>query len=352
MNIILFFGGRTPEHDVSIASAVNVLNGLDKKKHTVEAVYIGADGRWGQPVTIGECLTGAEQLLRLSGRPVPMGMALGWLAGRAVDGVAFPVMHGPYGEDGTIQGLFEMIGMPYVGNGVLASAAAMDKVTMKSLFARAGIDQTPWISLRSGVKPEEIVNEAACAIGFPAYVKPANMGSSVGVTRCDDGEELLAAAEHAFRYDEKIVVEREVVGREIILAMVGEEHVRCSQPGVWQRPVSFFGYSDKYQDDNLTPRIPADISEEVYRRVCDMGRRAFRAVDGSGLMRADFFVTEEGQVLLNEVNTMPGFTAHSMFPLLCTQSWGISFPDLLDLLIDLGRRRHRRRAALCREVQA
>ncbi len=352
MKTILFFGGRTPEHDVSVASAVNVLNGLDKKKHAVEAVYIAADGTWSQPAAVVETLTGTQQLLALCGKPVDIGTALRALVDRAADGVAFPVMHGPYGEDGTIQGLFEMIGMPYVGNGVLASAAAMDKAVMKSLFAQAGIEQTPWVSFRDGAHPQDIVNAVARDIGFPAYVKPANMGSSVGVARCADGEELLAAAEQAFRYDEKIVVEREVNGREIILAMAGDEYVRCSLPGVWQRPGSFFSYSDKYQDDDLTPRIPADIPEEVYRRMCDMGRRAFRAVDGSALMRADFFVTAQGQVLLNEVNTMPGFTAHSMFPLLCTQSWGMGFSELLDLLVDLGLRRHARRAALCREVHA
>ncbi len=349
MKAIVFFGGRTPEHHVSIASAVNVINGLLRGGHTVAAVYITPDGMWSKPATVTAPLAEKEPLIRLCGEPAGMVAALQVLGNTTGDCIAFPVMHGPYGEDGTIQGLFEMLGMPYVGCGVLASAAAMDKAAMKALFAQAGIAQTAFEVFRSTTGAVEIIHTIEDGVGYPVYVKPANMGSSVGISRCGNREELICAAEEAFRYDEKIIVEREVLGREIILAMMGDGHIRCSLPGVWQRSTSFFSYEDKYLDNNLTPIIPADVSEATYRQLCDMGRKAFRAVDGSGLMRADFFLTGSGEVYLNEVNTMPGFTAHSMFPLLCEKSWGLRFEDVLEKLIELGMQRHGRRAALCSE---
>lgn len=349
MKTTVFFGGRTPEHQVSVASAVNVLNGLQKEKYTVNAVYISTDGTWCKPTRITGPLSGAGDLLGLCGELAGMVAALEALGDCVGDGIAFPVMHGPYGEDGTIQGVFEMLGMPFVGNGVLASAAAMDKAVMKALFAQAGISQTPYevFSMPAGIA--EIAEAVEQGIGYPVYVKPANMGSSVGISRCANHQELARAVTEAFRYDEKIVVEREVVGREIILAMMGDDHIRCSLPGVWQRSETFFRYEDKYLDDNLTPQIPAEVSESAYRRMCELGRSAFRAVDGSGLMRADFFLTGSGEIFLNEVNTMPGFTAHSMFPMLCAKSWGMSFAEVLDRLIEIGLRRHARRSALCSE---
>lgn len=344
MKVNVFFGGRSPEHDVSVSSALNVINSLDRRRHRVEAVYISAYGQWRLPVAV-DGPTGREELLGMCAVPVPTADALLRLCREREGCVAFPVLHGPYGEDGTIQGLFEMLGVPYVGNGVLASAAAMDKAVMKDLFARAGIPQADYrlfTRAQAGAAAEGVERD----IGYPCYVKPANMGSSVGISRCEGADALDACVRRALLYDDRIVIEREIVGREVLLALTGDDEVRCSPPGVWRRPAAFFSYDDKYMDDGLTPMIPADVTDEVYREMCALGARAFRALDGSGLMRADFFVTGEGRVYLNEVNTMPGFTPHSMFPLLAMRGLGVDMPGLLDRLIGLGLRRHERRQAL------
>ena len=341
-SIFVLYGGRSAEHEVSLMSAQNIISQLNRDKYTVYPVYITAQGVF----RTGDAIPGAvdsPDALRLTGKDndTPSGSLAAFLrlVNETENAFLFPALHGTYGEDGTIQGLFEMTGLPYVGAGVLASAAGMDKIVMKNLFASAGIPQSQFVSFshsRWTTEEEACFAQALDTIGLPAYVKPANLGSSVGISRAATADELRAAMKLAFRYDRRILVEQEIKGREIILAMRGNDDIACSKCGEWQRAATFFDFEDKYLDDGLTPKIPAAITDEQYRLICEYGRAAYRAIDCAGLARGDFFVTDEGEIYLNELNTLPGFTSHSMYPLLWERSDGMAYTELLDALIALG----------------
>lgn len=270
------------------------------------------------------------------------------LNGPGID-IMFPLLHGTNGEDGTIQGLFEIANLPYVGAGVLASAVGMDKVTMKKVFAEAGLPQAIYrhfTRARWERDQEYYLMEIEIAIGYPCFVKPANLGSSVGVSKASNRKELIAAVEEAFRYDRKVVVEEFVNAREIEVAVLGNDDPKASVPGEIISSNEFYDYRAKYIDGKSTMVIPADLPPETAERIREMAVRAFLAIDASGLSRVDFFLRrEDGAILINEINTMPGFTPFSMYPLLWKES-GLSYRELLDELIRLGLERYNEKQRL------
>jgi D-alanine-D-alanine ligase len=267
--------------------------------------------------------------------------------GKPVD-VMFPLLHGTFGEDGTIQGLFEMAGLPYVGAGVLASSVGMDKVAMKTMFAHAGL---PQVEYRHFIRYQWKQNRLLCLesveeLGYPCFVKPANLGSSVGVSKARNREELVSAVDEALRYDRKVIVEEFVDAREIEVSVLGNDDPRASVPGEICSSNEFYDYKAKYIDGKSVMVIPAEISPEVAEAVRSMAVQAFRSIDGSGLCRADFFLRRsDGALFINEVNTLPGFTPYSMYPLMWKES-GVSYRELLDTLIQLAIERHAERQSL------
>lgn len=357
LRVGVIFGGRSGEHEVSLRSAESVINAIDKSKYDVVPIGITKEGRWLVSGSAAALLPDAvmasnsHQQVAIIGDPTMRGLTRldereRLLASEPLDAV-FPVLHGTYGEDGTIQGLLEMAGVPYVGCGVLASATGMDKVTMKQLFERAGLTliKYDWF-LRSAWEenPDAIIKRINKSIGFPVFVKPANLGSSVGISKASDKRELRDAIDDAARYDRKLVVERAVNGREIEVSILGNEHPVASLPGEIITGHEFYDYEDKYIDTSSRTEVPANLPKRIIDRIQRDAIRAFQAVDGSGLARVDFFV-ERGtnRVIINEINTMPGFTSISMYPKLWEAS-GIPYSELIDRLISLAIERHRDKA--------
>lgn len=344
-NVYVMYGGQSPEHDVSLKSALAVINRLDRKRYRVFPIYIDPEGRWhGGDELIGE--VEHSRNLRLSAEEAaPMSSILKqWYSEDRVSHVVFPVLHGPNGEDGTIQGMLDMLNVPYVGNGVFASAAGMDKIMTKLLMEQAGIPQALYMAINSfewNEGKEALIREIEESIGYPCFVKPASMGSSIGIDRCESRLQLAHAVQAAFRYDRKIVVEQEIDGREIQLAILGWDKLFCSKAGEFERERNFFSYERKYASGKLSMRIPACLDEGVYLRLRTMALRAFRTLDGAGLMRVDFFVTDDNNIYLNEVNTLPGFTENSMFPAMLTFDGQRTFAGLLDELIELAFQRYK-----------
>ena len=254
----------------------------------------------------------------------------------------FPLLHGPNGEDGTIQGLFEVLDLPYVGNGVLAASSSMDKLVMKQLFEHRGLPQLPYISfLRSEYEKYEgnIIKLVKDKLTYPVFVKPANLGSSVGISKCNNEDELKSGIEEAFQFDRKLVIEQGINAREVEVAVLGNDYPETTWPGEVIKDVAFYDYKSKYKDGKISLQIPAELDEEVQMTLRNMALEAFKATDCSGLVRADFFVTEDNQIFINETNAMPGFTAFSMYPSLW-ENMGLSYSDLITKLIDLAKERH------------
>lgn len=338
-NVYVLYGGKSAEHQVSIDSALNVLNELNKDFYEVFAVYITQEGKWNEPFQVDKSGIRKQQLVRDTASELRVSISQ-FLQLIDDQSIIFPVLHGTFGEDGKLQGMLEILDIPYVGNGVIASAVGMDKVVSKKVFANHDIPQTMYVYFTRMLYKEDedhYIKLVQGKIGFPCYVKPANMGSSVGISHCHDEADLKKAISSAFLFDDKILIEKEVIGKEVILGVTGNDHLlQCSLAGEWQREQHFFDYEDKYLDDQLTPQIPALISNEIYEKLCDYAKLAFTALDGTGLIRVDFFVTEAGDIYLNEVNTLPGFTKHSMFPVLFERTEGLTYSELLDRLIELG----------------
>ncbi|MGE5672951.1 MAG: D-alanine--D-alanine ligase family protein [Mycobacterium leprae] len=351
--VYLVFGGRSGEHEVSLMSAKNVMEALDRNKYEVVPVGITKSGQWllsGDPM---KSLTeGVEQAggfpVGLLGDPTHKDLVAldetTRLAPPTGPVVYFPVMHGTYGEDGTIQGLLEMANVPYVGCGVLASSAGMDKAVAKALFAQAGLTVVPYrVYLRREweLNAERVLDDIEAAFGrYPVFVKPANMGSSVGISKAKDRSALAVAMGEAARFDRRILVEEAVDAREIEVAVLGYDAPVSSIPGEVLPGHEFYDYQDKYYDDKSSTRIPADLPADLAEEIRRQAVIAFQALDGSGLARCDFFL-ERGtnRVLINEVNTMPGFTRISMYPKLW-QATGLSYGELCDRLIALALERH------------
>jgi D-alanine-D-alanine ligase len=359
LKIGVIFGGRSAEHEVSLVSAASVINALDKSKYDIVPIGISADGRWlSSPDAVGllkergRLLDQPEMILlpdpALKGL-VEVGPAAGSADRRPLD-VIFPVLHGTFGEDGTVQGLFELAGIPYVGAGVLGSAAGMDKVVTKQLCEHEGIPVTPYIwfladEYRGG--PKKIVSLIEKKLRYPCFVKPANLGSSVGISKVHDRKELLPALELAAQYDRKILVEKSIENsREIELSVLGNDEPVASVPGEILSSNEFYDYDAKYVDGKSRALIPAPLPKRVTNRLKALAVRAFKAVDCAGMARVDFLVSKRTNVIyFNEINTIPGFTSISMYPKLWEAS-GLSYPRLLDRLIELALERYRVRAAL------
>lgn len=340
MKIILLYGGRSEEHDVSVLSAYSVLNAIYYKYYQVQLVFISKDGQWVKGPLLSERPQNKE-VLHLTWAQTPE--ETGEFSGKRIspseiyeeEAIVFPVLHGPNGEDGTIQGFMETINMPYVGAGVLASANAMDKIMTKYLLQTVGIPQVPFVPvLRSDWKgnPKEVFEKCEGSLIYPVFVKPANMGSSVGISKAENREELQEALEEAFRYDARAIVEQGIEAREIEVAILGNEDVRTTLPGEVVKDVAFYDYEAKYIDNKITMDIPAKLSEDVIATMRDYAEKAFHAIGGVGLSRCDFFYTDKGEIFLNELNTMPGFTQWSMYPLLW-ENMGLSYSDLIEQLV-------------------
>jgi D-alanine-D-alanine ligase len=391
LRVGILFGGRSGEHEVSLLSAASVLNAIDKDKYEVVPIGITKDGRWltagdaenllqgklvleprqlraGDPETTpaaavlarGESVVvPPEPVHRQSGLvPFQTDAALTRRASdRAINvDVIFPVLHGTFGEDGTIQGLLELADLAYVGAGVLGSAAGMDKDIMKSLFSAAGLPIVKHVTiLRSGWgnDPKKVQKFVESKLKYPVFVKPANLGSSVGISKAHDGKELGPAIEEAAKFDRKIVIEQGVGGRknkarEIECSVLGNDEPVASVPGEIVPVKEFYDYNAKYLDEGSELIIPAKLTKAETKRVQELAVRSFKAVDCSGLARVDFLMEpgsakpgsgQSRKIYLNEINTMPGFTAISMYPKLWAAS-GLDYPDLIDRLIQLGLERH------------
>jgi D-alanine-D-alanine ligase len=354
--VLLIFGGRSAEHEVSVVSAASVARALDPDRYDVLPVGIDKDGRWhllpGPPaLTPGAAQKlpaverGAGSEIALSREPGARELVTAEGERRGID-VVLPMLHGPYGEDGTIQGLFELAGIPYVGAGVLASAVGMDKAVQKVLFRAAGLP----VVLHEVVLDHEwredpdAIAARAEVLGMPAFVKPAALGSSVGITKLKSLADLDAAMEEAFRHGRKALIEQAAEGaREIEVAVLGNDDPVASLPAEIIPKAEFYDYRAKYLDDSTELDVPARLPPEIVEEAQRMAVTAFRAIDCAGMARVDFFHLEPDELIVNEINTIPGFTEVSMYPRMWEAS-GLPYPELLDRLIQLALERHRRSA--------
>lgn len=262
--------------------------------------------------------------------------------------IVFPVLHGPNGEDGTIQGFLETLNMPYVGAGVMTSACAMDKIMTKYVLQTAGIPQVPYVPVLANQwrnNPKKVFEKCEGTLLYPMFVKPANLGSSVGISKAENREELQGALIEAYRFDTRAIVEQGIEAREIEVAILGNEDVRTTLPGEIVKDVDFYDYNSKYIDNKITMQIPAEIPEEVQQKAQSYAKKAYTMMGASGLSRCDFFLTAKNELFLNELNTMPGFTQYSMYPLLW-ENMGLKYSDLIEELIQLGLNRFNQRQHL------
>jgi D-alanine-D-alanine ligase len=342
----LLYGGKSAEHKVSLQTAFAVIKALNLEKFEVYPIYITTQGQWIKGPQLVEPAKDVKELEFSNGNELsPLALAPTLFQSEKNDAqldVIFPLLHGPNGEDGTVQGLLELLNLPYVGNGVLASSAGMDKIVMKNIFAQAGLAQVNYVAfIRSEWEKaktdayQTVENE----LGYPCFVKPANLGSSVGISKCTNREELEAAFVEAFQFDRKVIIEEGVIAREVEVAVLGNDEPQCSVAGEIVPKKDFYDYKAKYEDESTVLIIPADIKKEEYAQIQETAIKAFKALDCSGLVRADFFLTKDGKALINEVNTMPGFTPVSMFPLLWKET-GLDYPSLIERLVSLAIERH------------
>lgn len=349
--VVVLFGGQSGEHDVSLRSAQTILGALDPDKYEVRQVGITRDGWWltsGDPMRAlaaeSPLFSVAAESAGEDAEPSSPDAAMAVLSGDAVD-VVVPVLHGPMGEDGTVQGLLELAGIPYVGSGVLGSAVAMDKAMAKRVLAQAGIAQAPWLLVTRrewAREPEAVGARVGDELGFPCFVKPANMGSSVGVSKVHGPEGLADAMGLALHYDRRVVVERNVSGRELEMSVLGNDEPVASVAGEIVPAGEFYSYEAKYVDDDSELIIPADLPAGTLAEMQSIAVDAFLALDLAGLARVDFFLEHgTGRLLLNEVNTLPGFTSISMFPMLWAAS-GLPLEELVERLVELALERRRR----------
>ncbi len=311
----IIFGGRSAEHEVSVESAKNVMAAMDNKKYKIRKLKINRNDR-------GAALLG--KIKKLIGQ----------------SDVTFPILHGPFGEDGTIQGLLKLVNVPFVGAGVLGSAVGMDKDAMKRLLREAGIPVAKFLVYKSGEAID--FNKIAKLLGLPFFVKPANLGSSVGVSKVKNKREFIKAIKLAFQYDAKIVIEENINGREIECAVLGNDNPIASVPGEVIPQNNFYSYKSKYLDKNgAALEIPAKLSNSIVIKIQNLSVKTFKVLNCEGMGRVDFFLKNNGEILVNEINTIPGFTSISMYPKLWEAS-GISYSDLIDRLIQLALERFKK----------
>jgi len=365
LRVGVIFGGRSGEHEVSVRSARSVIEAVDKTKYEVVPIAITKEGNWLGPAAAAKLLPEEVQRklsanalntktkeVAILGDPSRHGLMkldTGDQTTETLD-VVFPVLHGTYGEDGTLQGLLEMAAIPFVGCGTLASACGMDKVTMKALFREAGLPicaHTWFLRAEWEGDPNKVTRRVIREIGLPCFVKPANLGSSVGVSKASDKASFAKAVDLAARYDRKIIVEELVDGREIECAVMGNDEPQASLPGeyvIHEESARFLDYTEKYSSTgNVEFIVPAHISKSVIRKIQSMAAKAYKAIDASGLSRVDFFLKKDGELLVNEINTLPGLTDVSGFPKMW-EATGIPFTRVIDQLIQFALERHGERS--------
>ena len=337
--IIVLFGGESAEHDVSCVTAAHVLRALDPQKYDVTTVGITRDGQW-----VHAALPSAPDVKALSTIGSPTSSSLIFDAQNdSSQLVVIPLLHGPMGEDGTVQGLLELAHVAYVGTGVLGSAVAMDKSIAKQIMSANSIAQQKFITVRDTDDQDKIIDQAINQLGLPVFVKPANMGSSIGVKKAKTRGEIVSALTNAFEFDEWALIEEAVTGREIEVAVLGNENPRASVPGEIVPSHEFYDYEDKYIGDGAQLLVPAPLSESEVAEVQQLALKIYRTLRSDGMARVDFFYEKGGRgFLCNEINTIPGFTPISMYPKLW-QASGLSYSQLLDELIELAIARHTKR---------
>ncbi|BAZ41345.1 D-alanine--D-alanine ligase [Calothrix sp. NIES-4101] len=346
LRVGLLFGGRSGEHEVSIKSAKAIFSAFaaeeNASKYDVVPFYIQKDGAWQAGEIAQQVITSGQALQNLAASP-----NLWQLPPQAAEiDVWFPILHGPNGEDGTIQGLLTLMQVPYVGSGVLGSAAGMDKIAMKDVFAQAGIPQVKYMAVtRSQIWSNacifpKLCDEIETNLGYPCFVKPANLGSSVGIAKVRDRRELETALDNAASYDRRIIIEAGVVAREVECAVLGNDSPKASIVGEITYSSDFYDYETKYTEGKADLLMPAPLPEAIVSQIQELALKAFIAINASGLSRVDFFYVEAtGEIFINEINTLPGFTATSMYPQLWSHT-GVSFPQLVDQLVQFAIERH------------
>jgi len=349
--ICVIFGGKSPEHDISCISASSVIRNLDKNKYDIHTIGITKDGKWYlytgdvDSIESGDWKNKSDCLKKAVISPdTSDGGILVWdddgVKTIKID-VIFPVLHGEYGEDGTIQGLFELSGIKYVGMGVAASANGMDKTLTKIVFSDAGIPQADWVTVTDVDDIDDKIKEVEAKLGYPCFVKPTSTGSSVGVGKASDREALDKAIRYALEFGRKVLVEENIDGHEVECSVLGNKEPKAGEVGEIIPEVEFYDFDAKYKSGTTKLQIPADVSPEIRAEIKEYAVKAFKALDGAGLSRVDFFVRySDNKIILNEINTMPGFTSISMYPKLWAAA-GIEYAELLDKLIELAESRQK-----------
>lgn len=361
LQVGIIFGGKSGEHEVSIQSAKSVISSLDSDKYQVHPIVISKSGHWFWGATANLALelgqADADHLRFITSNPIDSNHDVKTQSLKMINqndaieptqlsenlDVVIPLLHGSYGEDGSIQGMLELLDIPYVGAGILASAVGLDKVFMKTIFAAAGLPQVKFTSYtrnKWSVSPDIVVEEIETNIGYPCFVKPANLGSSVGISKVKNRDQLKNAMDLAAKYDRKLIVEEGLDVREIEIAVLGNECPEASVPGEVQSSNEFYDYEAKYLTGESMLIIPAPVTEEQTEEIKKLAIQAFQAVDCSGLARVDFFIEKTtNKILINEINTMPGFTEYSMYPKLW-EATGLSYSTLIDRLLQYAMERH------------
>lgn len=347
----VIFGGRSGEHDISLMSAASVINAIDRSKYEVIQIGITGKGQWylydGPAENIENGTWEDEARTALSNDPDKYGLEILGSGDRSLKNridFALPILHGPYGEDGTIQGLFEMIDIPYGGGGVTGTAITMDKILAKAVCKSAGIPQGPYVDITMNQYSEDeqgVIDRIHKELNYPMFVKPSNMGSSVGISKVRNEEGLKKAIKEAARFDHRILVEEGIDCRELEVAVLGNHGPSVSGVGEIIPSAEFYDYNAKYFDGGKSMLcIPAEISKEKAREICEIAARAYKLLDCSGYARVDFFMEKSsGRILLNEINSIPGFTRYSMFPLLWDKE-GLAYPNLIERIVALGYERY------------
>lgn len=347
--LCVIFGGKSPEHTISRKSVTSILNNLNKDKYNISVIGITKQGEWYLYTGDYANIEGGEweydelnkKKAHLSPDAVDKAIIIfdKGLVTRIHPDVIFPVLHGEYGEDGAIQGLFELSGIPYVGTGVMTSANCMDKFSTKIVLKNAGIPQADWVEVTDSDDFENKMNEIEEKLDYPCFVKPARTGSSVGVGKAHNREELKTAIENAEKFDRKVLVEENIDGHEVECAVLGNSEPKAATVGEIMPTVEFYDFDAKYNDATTKLQIPANLPQETIEAIRKYAVKAFKAVDGQGLSRIDFFVkNSDGSIILNEINTLPGFTNISMYPKLWN-AVGLGYSELLDRLIELAEER-------------
>ena len=356
----VLFGGRSGEHEVSLVSAASVMRALDPSRYEIIPIGIDKTGAWITGTGALAALKSGERGMDVAGCFLPPDPTVHGLLVRREDGgldevrldAVFPVLHGTGGEDGSVQGLLELAEIPYAGSGVLGSALGMDKALQKRVHTQAGLPVAPFASFSVKTweeRPDDVLRYLESGLGYPVFVKPPNLGSSVGISKARDREELVAAIDVARRYDRSVIVEKSVEdAREIEVAVLGNDRAIASEPGEVVSSNEFYDYHAKYIDGASRTIIPAELPDNIAEQVRELAIEAFKAIGCEGMARVDFLVTRDlGHIVLNEVNTIPGFTSISMYPKLF-EAAGIPYPELLNRLVDLAMERAAEKAALLR----